>query len=712
VTTPTTAGTYDVTATISDANYQGSTTGTLTIGKVTLTVTADNKTKVYGLANPGLTASFSGFVNNEDASVLSGAPSLSSSATTSSNVGDYPITVAAGTLAAANYQFSFHNGTLSITPAGLTVTADNVAKVYGTGNPAFTVSYDGFRNGDDQSDISGTLAFATSATASSGVGSYPITPSGLTSSNYHITFNDGTLTVTKAEVIVTADDKTRSYGVANPTLTASYSRFLYGDDETVLNGAPLLSTTAATASGVGDYAITAGEGDLDADNYSFSFVDGTLSVTAATLTVTADDKQKSCSESIPTLSGTIDGIRNDDAITASYSTAATSSSAAGEYVIVPLASGASLSNYTVAYVNGTLTVDALEITTQPSDQDVVSGNTASFSASAEGTASAQWQVSTDGGANWANISGATSTTLGFTTVAAQSGNQYRAVFDNGSCTATTFAATLTVKVRATDLGPAVVFLAVVNNIDNNRDVDVKVELYKNSTLISSGMLSREKITGPNQNSSRKYTVPLVMTNGAVDFGPSDQLRVKVYARRNGGTSDFPALLWYNDSPTPSVNQGNKGWCRIGNTTQGGSNTGYFYLRSSSALSTSSGSTGESIQQTLGTSWVLFDTWTMYGSRMKPTPAAAVTGRMTAQVQPNPLSADMAMLRLTAPRSGEATVTVYDPIGHLVARMPALSIEQAGEVLLPLDLTSLSSGVYTVRVAMGRETITTSVTLVR
>jgi hypothetical protein len=86
------------------------------------------------------------------------------------------------------------------------------------------------------------------------------------------------------------------------------------------------------------------------------------------------------------------------------------------------------------------------ITTQPANQTVTAGQTATFTAAATGspTPTVQWQVSTDGGVTFSNVSGATSTTLSFTTALSQSGNQYRAVFTNSAGTATTTAATLTV----------------------------------------------------------------------------------------------------------------------------------------------------------------------------------------------------------------------------------------------------------------------------
>ena len=95
----------------------------------------------------------------------------------------------------------------------------------------------------------------------------------------------------------------------------------------------------------------------------------------------------------------------------------------------------------------TLTVNtAPAVSANPGDTAVCEGAMASFTAAANGspTLTTQWQVSTDGGANFNDIPGATSTTLSFTTSATQSGNKFRAVFANSCNTATTNAATLTV----------------------------------------------------------------------------------------------------------------------------------------------------------------------------------------------------------------------------------------------------------------------------
>ncbi len=91
---------------------------TIVVNRALLTVTANNATRAYGAANPTFTANITGFVNGDHSTVVSGSPSFSTNATTTSLPGSYPITVTQGTLAAANYTFTFVNGTLTITSTG------------------------------------------------------------------------------------------------------------------------------------------------------------------------------------------------------------------------------------------------------------------------------------------------------------------------------------------------------------------------------------------------------------------------------------------------------------------------------------------------------------------------------------------------------------------------------------------------------------------
>ena len=129
--------------------------------------------------------------------------------------------------------------------------------------------------------MTGSPSLTTTATADELGEREPVHDHGgqgtLASGNYSFSFVTGHLTVTKATLTVTADDKSRIYGDANPAFTASYSGFKNGETLATsgVTGSPSLTTTATATSAVaGPYAITAASATLAAGNYSFSFVDG------------------------------------------------------------------------------------------------------------------------------------------------------------------------------------------------------------------------------------------------------------------------------------------------------------------------------------------------------------------------------------------------------------------------------------------------------
>jgi hypothetical protein len=108
-------------------------------------------------------------------------------------VGAYATTVSA-TASAQGYALVLADGTLTVVPAPLTVTAEDASRAAGAPNPPFAARIEGFVLGQTEAVLGGALAFATPATAASPPGAYAITPSGLTATNYAITFVDGTLT--------------------------------------------------------------------------------------------------------------------------------------------------------------------------------------------------------------------------------------------------------------------------------------------------------------------------------------------------------------------------------------------------------------------------------------------------------------------------------------------------------------------------------------
>ena len=183
----------------SDYTLPTTASGAGNINAAPLTVTATNESMTYGSTVPALTYAYTGLVNKDTSATFSG--SLATTATSSSNVGGYPITQ--GTLAATgNYTIgTFNPGTLTVIAAPLTVTATNESMVYGSPVPALTYAYTGLVNKDTSATFSGSLA--TTATCSSNVGAYPIAQGTLAATgNYTIgTYNPSTLSIAKANAI-------------------------------------------------------------------------------------------------------------------------------------------------------------------------------------------------------------------------------------------------------------------------------------------------------------------------------------------------------------------------------------------------------------------------------------------------------------------------------------------------------------------------------
>jgi MBG domain-containing protein len=156
-------------------------------------------------------------------------------------------------------------------------------------------------------------------------------------------------------LVVTAINSGRFYGDPNPAFTGTLTGLRSGDTITVV-----FTTVANSGSAVGDYTIvpTLVDPDNQLSGYNVTINNGTLTVTPAPLSIVADDVTRTAGTPNPTFTGTISGLKNGDAITATHDSPATDGSGAGTYPIVPTlqdASGA-ISNYAVSISNGTLTV--------------------------------------------------------------------------------------------------------------------------------------------------------------------------------------------------------------------------------------------------------------------------------------------------------------------------------------------------------------------
>lgn len=257
------------------------TAGTLTINPATLLFTANSANRLYGAANPAFTGSVTGFVGTDTlANATTGTP-FSSAAGAASNVGAYAVDSSGLTANNGNYVFTqaLGNATaLTINPAPLTATANNIsttydAAAYSGGNG---VSYSGFLNGEGADVLGGALVYGGASQSATNVGRYAITPSGLTSGNYTISYVNGALTINPATLMFTANAVSRFYGVANPDFTGSMTGFVGTDTLASATTGTLFWTSPADVNSLaGSYAIN-GSG-LAAMNYVFAQAPGNTS---------------------------------------------------------------------------------------------------------------------------------------------------------------------------------------------------------------------------------------------------------------------------------------------------------------------------------------------------------------------------------------------------------------------------------------------------
>ena len=250
-------------------------------------------TSVYGSNQPALSFSTSGLRNGDG---LATNPTLSTIVGPTSNVGSYVITQT-GAQPAGSYRLVLTNGTYTVTPRPLILTANPLSRLYGGANPTSAtatadVSANSLLVNGDRVD---SVSVTSPAIASSGVGTYALDASNAVfgvglASNYAITYrtNPTGLTITPAPLLVTytANAATRLYGQSNPPLSGSVLASGLVNNETlsnVISGTAVFTTTATTTSNVGQYAITGSGLSAASANYSFNFAQAPGNATALTI---------------------------------------------------------------------------------------------------------------------------------------------------------------------------------------------------------------------------------------------------------------------------------------------------------------------------------------------------------------------------------------------------------------------------------------------
>ena len=340
------AGSYPIVVTLgSNQNYRiTKTDGVLIVQPKAATITANNKVKTYGDADPTLTATVSGTVGSD---VLN----YSLSRGIGEDAGTYAITVDES--GNPNYTVATVGGTFTITKKAAMIAADAKSKTYGSSDPTLTATVSGAVESNGP-------VYTLSRAAGESIGTYTISVNvdANDNGNYDISVFNSELTITRAMAVVAAEGHEKIYGDADTTLTAIVSGLRNGDP------ASTISYTVSREPGedIGKYAITPTGNELQG-NYALTYVTDTLTITRATATVTADDKEKIAASPDPLeLTVTITGLKNgDDESVISYNAPSREAGEAiGTYAIT-VTGDAEQGNYNVVFVPGTFRI------TQPTE---------------------------------------------------------------------------------------------------------------------------------------------------------------------------------------------------------------------------------------------------------------------------------------------------------------------------------------------------------
>ena len=314
-----------------------STVGTLTIKKRALTVTAGDKSRVYGDAN-----TTAGYINNT-AKVNVAAATATTGLVNGDTIDDVTetidpaatVTTNAGTAGlwtkasaahfssgmAANYDITYVDGHFNITKRALTLVAGDKSRIYGTANS--TASYVNgtnlFRvkagtnlvNGDTISSVTETIDPRATVTTDAGTAGLKTTIAGAVfgtgnANNYDISYEDGSFAITPRDLTLRAGDKTRIYGTENTTAVYTGGTTKFRADAAtattgLVNGDAVADVTESTnatrttnvgATGLKTQIANATFGAGKASNYNISYVDGGFDITRRDLYITAGDKSR------------------------------------------------------------------------------------------------------------------------------------------------------------------------------------------------------------------------------------------------------------------------------------------------------------------------------------------------------------------------------------------------------------------------------------
>jgi hypothetical protein len=238
---------------------------------------------------------------------------------------------------------------ISTTPAttlgSITLDGTGAGTYTTTALPASSYSLTATYSGD------ANYAASTSAAQTLTVNSLPVTSTALTVSP------TGSLTYGQ-QVTLTATVTQTGGGVPSGTVTFTAGSIVLGTG--TLNGSGVATLTTTVPAGTSSLVAAYGGSSSSSSSTGTGVM---VTIAKAPLTITAANATKVAGAANPTFTGTVTGTVNNDVLTPSYTSTATTSSPAGTYAIVPSITGANIANYTVTAVNGTLTVTVPVVST-------------------------------------------------------------------------------------------------------------------------------------------------------------------------------------------------------------------------------------------------------------------------------------------------------------------------------------------------------------
>ena len=276
-----------------------------------------------------------------------------------------------------------HSINITVNQKALTITASNDSKVYGSLKTFSTSAFEssGLVLSDSVSSVTLTSPFGAAATAT--VGSYGIVPSAASGSglsNYSISYTNGSLTVSQKALTVTASNQSKVYGASPSFAGTEFSSSGLANSDSVSSVTLTCSQYHDATASANSYTIvpSAAQGS-GLSNYSISYSNGSLTVSQKALTVTASNQSKVYGES-KSFAGTefsSSGLVNSDSVSSVTLTCSQyhdATASANSYTIVPsAAAGSGLSNYSISYSNGSLTVSKKALVVTASAQTAVFG---------------------------------------------------------------------------------------------------------------------------------------------------------------------------------------------------------------------------------------------------------------------------------------------------------------------------------------------------